>query len=283
MKRAAALCVLATLGFHYGCASGREADLKILTSTSATAIWEAGQKAVEDGHWEAARRYFRRIIDGFPQHETAPGARLALGDSYFLQGGDANYILAVAAYREFLTFYPSHEKAAYAQFQVGESYFRQRNPPDRDQTETQQALEEYYRLLQNYPGAEEIEAARDRIVICRQSLAESNFQVGRFYQRTRNACRAAVGRYEHVLAEYPDYDALDEVLFRISECLAPSQRWEEAMPYLEELIAAFPESRHTQEAELLLGELRERPPIAAPAQMPEPGADETPPEAQVSL
>ena len=110
-----------------------------------------GQKAVEKKDWESARQYFRRIIDAFPQSEHQPDARLALADSYFEEGGTANYVLAVSSYREFLTLYPQHPKSDYAQFRVGESYFKQKNSPDRDQTATQQALEEYQRLLDVYP------------------------------------------------------------------------------------------------------------------------------------
>ena len=64
-----------------------------------------------------------------------------LADTYFEEGGIANYVLAVSSYREFLTLYPQHPKSDYAQFRAAESYFKQRNSPDRDQTATEQALE----------------------------------------------------------------------------------------------------------------------------------------------
>src|SRR5207245_2892824 len=119
----------------------------------------AGQKALEKHQYEAARQHFKRIIDGFPQSEYGPAARLALGDSYFQEGGTASYILAVAGYREFLTIYPSHPRSDYAQFQIGECYFKQRNSPDRDQTPTHNALEEYQRLLELYPSSSFLEQA----------------------------------------------------------------------------------------------------------------------------
>jgi outer membrane protein assembly factor BamD len=234
-----------------GCAS-RRGDLATLAANSDRVIWEAGQEAEKHRDWETARQHYRRIIDGFPQSQLGPDARLALGDSHYKEGGTANYILAVSAYREFLTFYPSHPRADYAQFRVGESYFRQRNPPDRDQTPTEEALEEFYRLLEHYPDSPLADEARERVIECRQSLARSEFLIGYFYQRTRKAYRAATRRFERLLDRYPDYADLDEVLLRLGETLSLSRRPKEAAPYLARLLKEFPDSRYVPEAQALL-------------------------------
>jgi hypothetical protein len=47
---------------------------------------------------------------------------------------------------------------------------------------------------------------------------------GYFYQKTRRAYRSAILRYESVLKDYPDYGHMDEVLFRLGECLALAGR-----------------------------------------------------------
>ena len=92
------------------CAS-KQADIATLSSNSDQVIWDAAQKAAEKRQWENARQHYKRIIEGFPQSQFGPAARLGLGDSYFEEGGTGNYILAVSAYREFLTFYPSHPRS----------------------------------------------------------------------------------------------------------------------------------------------------------------------------
>lgn len=265
MKRLVLAGLLAT---SVGCAS-TEADLAILASNSDQVIWEAGQKAFEKKQWENARQHFRRIIDAFPQSQYAPEARVALGDAYFNESGDANYILAVSAYRDFVTLYPSHPKADYAQFQTAESYYRRRHGADRDQTPTAEALAEYDRLLEAYPSSQWIETTKQRIRECRQSLARAEFLAGYFYQRTRKACRSAIPRYEGLVADYPDFDALDEVLFRLGECLIAQQRAAEALPPLQRLIDSYPGSPWLDEARQLM----ERAGPSAPA----PPAPEGPP------
>src|SRR6185503_20838693 len=83
--------------------------------------------------------------------------------SYFNEGGSSNMILAAAQYREFLTVFPSHPRGDYAQFQIGEAYFNQKNSPDRDQTQVNQALEEYLAFLDRYPDSPMAKTVRERV------------------------------------------------------------------------------------------------------------------------
>ena len=242
--------------------AGHNLDLQALSSASDQVVWEAGENAVAKKDWESARQYFRRLIDAFPQSEHQADARIALADSYFEEGGVGNYVLAVSSYREFLTLFPQHPKSDYAQFRAGESYLKQMGSSDRDQTATHQALEEYQRLLDVYPQSTWVEPAREKIRQCRQALARSDFQVGYFYQKTRKSWRSAIGRYETIVTEYPDYEKFDEVLFRLSQCLAFSGRYAEARPPLGRLQAEFPQSSFIEEAKKLEASF---PPAGVPA------------------
>ena len=264
LRRLAALGLL-TLGAALGGCSSHQIDLEALSSPSDEIVWAAGQKAVEKKDWESARQYFRRLIDAFPQSEHQPDARIALADSYFEEGGTASYVLAVSSYREFLTLYPQHPRSDYAQFRAGESYFKQKNTPDRDQTATEQALEEYQRLLDLYPQSSWVEPAREKIRECRQTLARSHHMVGYFYQKTRKSWRSAIGRYETILSDYPDYEKVDEVLFRLGECLGFAGRYAEARPRLAQLQSEFPDSPFAAEAKKLEASF---PPAAVPAAAP---------------
>ena len=264
-----------------GCAhSGGPADLATLTSNSDQVIWEAGEKALKKHDYEAARQHFKRIIEAFPQSEYGPAARVAVGDAYFQEGGTANWILAVGAYREFLTLYPSHPRADYAQLQVAEAYYKQRNGPDRDQTPTQRALEEYQRLLDISPASPLAEQARARIAECRQSLARAEFLAGYFYQRTRQACRSAIFRYEALLRDYPDYGRADEVLFRLAECLLEVGRSPEALPHLARLLKDYPTGEYADEARKLMETASQTPATPAPpVPSPEPAPSPAGPDA----
>lgn len=251
-------------------------DIASLSSSSDEIVWQAAEKAFQKKQWDAARKYYRRIIDGFPQSEHLPGARLALAETYFNENSTASYIQAVAQYREFLTLYPSHPKSDYAQFQTAESYYRQKNKPDRDQTSTLKALDEYQRLLDVYPTSPHIELARLRVASLRQYLARAEFGAGYFYQKTRRALRAAIARYEGIVSDYPDYARLDEVLFRLAECLDAAARKPEALPLLAQLISEYPQSPFVKDAQKLVDEINKSGVTAPP---PAPAVVETTPAA----
>jgi outer membrane protein assembly factor BamD len=251
-------------------------DIATLTSNSDQVIWEAGQKAMAKKDWESARQHFKRIVDAFPQSQYAPSARIALGDAYVQEGGTANDILAVGAYREFLTLYPSHPQSDYAQFQVAESFFRQKSGPDRDQTQTLHALEEYERLLELYPDSKYVENARGRIQELRQQLARAEYMAGWFYQKTRQYCRAAVARYEGILKDFPDFADVDLVLLHMAECLRAQGRTAEALPHLSRIIEEFPESAQVETARALLEEWSHDAPPPPAAETPAPAASPVP-------
>lgn len=276
VRRAAACVPLVLALWAYGCASGGQADIATLASNSDQVIFEAGQKAVEKKQWSVARQYFKRIVDGFPQSQFGPAARLALGDSHFGEGGTANEILAISEYRDFVTLYPSHPKSDYAQFRIGEAYYAQRNGADRDQTSTYHALAEYEHLLEAYPSSPLVEEARGRISACRQTLGRSEFLAGYFYQRTRHAYRSAISRYEGILSDYPDYDYVDEVLFRLSQCLIFTARGPEALPHLAKLVEVYPTSEWADEAKKLMADLSQAPPPAPPSAPPPAGPPPAP-------
>jgi outer membrane protein assembly factor BamD len=272
------LLAAAALAVTVACASGGEPDIATLASNSDQVIWEAGQKAFQKKQWDNARQHFRRIIDGFPSSEYGPPARLALADTYFQEGGTGNYILAVGAYREFLTLYPSHPRSDYAQFQAAEAFYQQRSGPDRDQTPTMKALDEYQRLVDVYANSEYAERARERIMELRQVLARAEFNAGYFYQRTRQAYRAAINRYEGILSEYPDYKHLDDVLLRLAECLNVTGRAAEAQPHLARLLSEYPQSEHVKRAEELMALMATRTVPPPPATVPPPTPTPQPPE-----
>lgn len=265
-----------------GCAN-KELDVASYASSSDAIVFQAGEKAFAKKQWEIARQHFRRVVDAFPNSEKAPDARLGLGDAFFREGGTANYILATSEYRTFLGLYPSHPRSDYAQFQVGESFYKQRNGPDRDQTPTQSALEEFEKLLNIYPKSEHGETAKARIKDCRATLARAEHIVGYFYQRTRKAYYSAVLRYKTILDKYPDYPQTDEVLFRMAECLTLGGRPAEAAPYLDRLLKDHPDSRFSADGRALLASLPGPQPSPAPTTPVAPVEGAPKPEAQVSL
>jgi outer membrane protein assembly factor BamD len=226
-----------------GCRHGGQADIATLAAGSDTALWKSASRDFDKRRYESARQYATRLVEGFPNSPNQPLARLLVADSHFKEGGTGSLIMAAAEYREFTVLYPSHTRADYAQLQVAECHFKQRHGAERDQTNTEKALEEFQRFLELHPDSTLADQARARVKTCTGNLARADFLVGYFYQRSRQAYRAAIQRYEQVLRDYPDYERTDEVLFRLGQSLVLAGRSAEALPHFARLRSTFPKSQ----------------------------------------
>ena len=81
----------------------------------------------------------RLVFDNFPKSEYRILAKLGYAESFYKEGGDGNWILAISEYQDFITQFPFSPKAAYAQYQIGACYYQMMEKPDRDQTNTRKA------------------------------------------------------------------------------------------------------------------------------------------------
>ena len=148
-------------------------------------LFENGTKALDDRRWLVAREYFRQLVDSYPQSPYRADAKLGIADTYLGERTPESTVLAVNEYREFLSFYPTHERAHYAQFKLGMTHFYQMKGPERDQTETKEAIAELTTYLQRYADKPLAGEARQRLREARDRLSMSEYRVGVFYFRQR--------------------------------------------------------------------------------------------------
>ena len=218
-------------------------------------VYEAGTEELKAKHWVQARELFRQLIDMYPQSEYRFDAKIALGDTYFGEGGVVSLVEAINEFEEFLRFYPTHPRTDYAQYMIGMAHYEQMLSPDRDQAHTRAALEAFQVFLDTYPASPIIGDARARLRETRNRLSESEFQIGRFYYRLR-WYPGATDRLESLLQADPEYSGLDGVYFYLAQSLVELNRSAEALVYLDRLVGEFAESEYVADARKRIDELR---------------------------
>jgi len=160
--------------------------------------------------WYKAQEILLFLDDNEAAREQQNRVKLFLADSYYGQGGTLNLVEALARYRTFLTFFPGDPRADHAQYRIGMAYFKQAPKFNRDQSPTENALFEFQKLLELYPGSDLAPEAEARIREARNLMAESEFGIGVFYFKWKG-WEAAVGRFQTVLSEFPDYTKKPQV------------------------------------------------------------------------
>ena len=222
-------------------------------------LWERGTEELNKRHWLTSREYFRQLMDSYPQSTYRADAKLGLADTYLGENTPESNVLAINEYREFLSFYPIHPRAHYAQFKLGMCHFYKMHGPDRDQTETVEAIAELTLFLQKYPNPQEnplLAEGRARLREARDRLSDSDYRVAYFYLRTQKFPPAAIDRLNAILKNDPEYSRRDAVYFYLAQALLRVNRPAEALPYLDRLITEFEVSEYLEEAKKLAETLK---------------------------
>jgi len=257
------VAALVTLGFAAGCGKNKSVvPTGILEGDKY--LFERATELIGKRKWFQAREYYRQLVDNYPQSNYRPDAKLGLGDTYLGDGSAESLVLAQNEFREFLTFYPTNARAGYAQYKLGMSHFQQMLAPDRDQTETREAIAELTLFVQRYPQSPLMAEGRQKLREARSRLTASEYKVGYFYYRSR-WYPGAIERFKAVLKTDPEYPSRDAVYYYLGDSLVKMGRRAEALPYFDRLVKEFEKSEFLARADLAL----KAPAPEAPAVKPE--------------
>ncbi|MCM3901871.1 MAG: outer membrane protein assembly factor BamD [Pyrinomonadaceae bacterium] len=216
-------------------------------------LFEEAAKQVRKGSHETGRLLFTTIINTYPDSPFLPLAKLAIADSFYLEGTTSNLIQAAQAYQDWLTFFPTDPLAAYAMMKVAESEMRQMGLSDRDITHAQKAELRLKILLQQYPQTRLRPDVEQRLREVQENLAMHNLQIGNFYYKAKyeqgkGGLKGAQRRYRDIVEKYPDFSFMDEVLFRLAATYQQEEEPDEAAKYFQQLLRNHPNSEFAEKA-----------------------------------
>ncbi len=246
MKRIFLLLVLPAMAglAAVGCKSNTPQDP--ILQLSAEESLAQGKELLAREKYERARPFFTHAFEVEPNSAIGREALLLAADTFYLQGGSSNYVQAEAKYRDFLNRFPTSAQSAYVQFQIANSLAKRMEKPDRDQNVTRKALQAYEELIRLYPTSEYASQAQEQMKAVLINLAEHEFLIGRFYLRY-GAPLAAVERFEFLLANYPQYQAKDKIIYHLGVAYGNSNKPDEARKAFERLRAEYPQSPFLQD------------------------------------
>jgi outer membrane protein assembly factor BamD len=216
-------------------------------------LFEEAAKEVRKGNHETGRLLFSTIINTYPDSGFLPLAKLAIADSFYLEGTTAALVQAAQAYQDWLTFFPTDPLADDAMLKVAEAEMRQMGLSDRDITHARKAEQRLKALLQQYPQTNLRPIVEDRLREAQESLAMHGYQIGNFYlepryKRGKGGLKGAQSRYKEVIDKYPNFSLRDGVLFRLAYTYQQEEEPDEAAKYYQDLLRNFPNSEYAEKA-----------------------------------
>jgi outer membrane protein assembly factor BamD len=210
-------------------------------------IYQMAQDFMQKKQWDKAREAYRTVFESFPQSEYRIPAKLGIADSYFSEKSEANWLLAYQEYQDFISLFPFSPKACYAQLRMGEAYLQMSEKPDRDQTNTKKAAEEFRKVVDNYPNCEQYKEAYDNLLKAYSRLAEHEYDIGFYYHRTHHD-GAAVDRIKELLKTYPDSVHLPKHFYTLAQSLERLEQFPESCTYYNTIIEKWPQSEYAAKA-----------------------------------
>ncbi|HVP44234.1 MAG TPA: outer membrane protein assembly factor BamD [Terriglobales bacterium] len=179
-------------------------------------LFDRAMQALAQHKHDVARMTLQTMINTYPDSEYVARAKLAIGDSWYDEGGAAGFAQAEIEYKDFITFFPNMPEAAEAQLKVANIHYRQMEKADRDFTHAKRAEEEYKQLLLQFPDSKLVPEAKQRLMEVQEVLAEREFRIGRFYYLRPNYS-AAIARLKSLSDAYPLYSGAEEALYILGQ------------------------------------------------------------------
>jgi len=216
-------------------------------------LFEEGAKEVRKGHHDTGRLLFATIINTYPDSPFLPLAKLAIADSFFLEGTTSSLIQAAQAYQDWLTFFPTDPLADDASLKVAEAEMRQMGLSDRDISHAKKAEQRLKVLLQQYPKSPLRPTVEAHLAQVQENLAMHNLQIARFYYDVKystgkGGLRGAQSRLKEIVDKYPCFSYNDEVFYRLASTYQAEEEPDEAAKYYQKLLQEFPESEYLDKA-----------------------------------
>ena len=179
-------------------------------------LFDKAMDAMRHNRFDVARLTLQTLINTYPDSEFIARAKLAVGDSWYAEGGTAALAQAEQEYSDFQIFFPNMPEAAEAQLKIANIHYQQMEKPDRDYTNAKRAEDDYRKLILQYPDNKLVPEAKQRLLEVQEVLAEREFEIGRFYY-LRDSYAASMARLQSLIEKYPLYSRADEALYLMGQ------------------------------------------------------------------
>jgi outer membrane protein assembly factor BamD len=239
-------------------AEGRDRDL-----------YNQASKKAEKGRYDEARLTYNVIITTYPDSAYLPLSKLAIADTFYLEGGTSNLQQAIGGYKDFAQYFPTHPKICEVKHRIAMSFMRQMGAYNREAQMAVQAERQLKDAEASCRNSEALPKVQTDLRTVQQVLGLHELDIARFYSDNRQAHKAAEGRLRGIITNYPNFSYLDESLYRLGVSLVEQEQPEEAAEYFTKLVRNYSKSEFAKKGKEYLEKLGKP--------VPDPGNDDPAP------
>ncbi|HEY0077318.1 MAG TPA: outer membrane protein assembly factor BamD [Pyrinomonadaceae bacterium] len=216
-------------------------------------LFEMATHEARKDNFEVARSLYSVIINTYPESAYLPLAKLAIADTFYLEGTTSALIQAAQYYQDWFTFFPTHPLSDDVMLKMAEVEMRKMGLPDREVTSARKAEQRLKVLLQQFPDTVLKGEVETRLREVQENLAMHDKMVGdqylaRFFRGAASNPKGAQSRYLDIVKRYPNFSYLDDVLYNLGVTYVQEEEPDEATKYFTRLVRFYPNSKYAEKA-----------------------------------
>ncbi|HEX8922419.1 MAG TPA: outer membrane protein assembly factor BamD, partial [Pyrinomonadaceae bacterium] len=215
-------------------------------------LFEVAAKEVRKGNYDTGRLLFNTIITTYPDSPFLPLSKLAIADSFYLEGTTSALIQAAQAYQDWRTFFPTDPLSDRVMLKEAEAEMRQMGLANRDVTRARKAEQRLKALLQQHPNTPIRKEVETRLIEVQENLGMHSLQIARFYRdkfyRGVGGLKGAQSRAREIVEKYPHFSYMDEVLYMLGDLYIQEEEPDEAAKYFQMVARDYPNSDYAEKA-----------------------------------
>ena len=207
------ILIIAFSFFLNSCSLKNDKLVKPKKIPSLEKLYVEAYKNFEIGKYNDAIELFNEVEKNYGYTEWASKALLLKAYIYY---DSSRYIDALENLKIFKKLHSGNKEMVYAEYLIAICLFEQININSRDQTNTKLALNQFNKVINNYPNSLYAEDLVIKLDLIYDQLAGKEMYVARYYQK-REKWLAALKRLMNVLEKYQTTIYTEEALHRLVE------------------------------------------------------------------
>jgi outer membrane protein assembly factor BamD len=198
-----------------GCGGNKDSDQNGTDVAPAPVeqLYNNGVDALQSQRYSTAADQFAAVEQNYPYSPWAVHAQLMNAYAQYLQN---HYTDAIDSLNHFIELHPTNRDTPYAYYLRALCYYEQISDIQRDQKDTQEAMNALQEVINRFPDTPYARDAQLKIDLGRDHLAGKEMAIGRWYQ-SQHLYEAAIGRFQRVVDDFQTTNHVPEALARLTE------------------------------------------------------------------
>ncbi len=205
-----------------------------------------------NGKYDLSRKYYKQILDEFPDSPFQVHALLGVADSYYM---NKEYEMSETSYESFVELYPMTSTTDHALFYKAMSHYQSLGKIPRDQTPAQKAKDLFEQFIIKYPDHSAIPFAKSKIAELTDMISRKDIYIIEFYYQI-DSFVSCISRAEEFVAKHPKSRYAPKALLLKGKSYMKEEAFSKARNTFQRIVENFAETKEALQAKAALEELK---------------------------